>query len=815
MRIGGSLDRNFTRPVILGLLVPAFFCGSIGALAADLPAESAPGGIEALDPAPEASAGASEDSEFEGRFDSVEEMVVQGQATAMGTQEATSSVTSFGSIEIEQQNFSDLRDISAFTPNLEIKSSFGASNPTLFIRGVGLNDFNANSASAVAIYNDDIYMNSPAGQLGQIFDLEAIDVLRGPQGALYGYNASAGAIRVVSRKPVGEYSARGIMTYGKYNTLEFQGALEMPIIDDQLSWRGSFRYNERDGITRNGCGGLPEGSTTGDCYDSSRTINNRRPIPANLDVLVNNKKNWAARSILRWQPAEMDWLLNVHGGQNLGGAMQFQGVGTRTTYGGTGPQGYPYDYGDAYAGQYNKNGQELLDLFGVSLTGLIPLGDNYTLRTVTGYEENSRSVDEDSDAGPYRVIEVTWTNRAYQVTQDLNLSSNFGGEFEWEGGLFILTEELHVNNKYEVWLPIYYRQIFDQSSQSVSPYINGNWEFLENLKLEAGLRYTWQQKNFALDSRKKISISPAEQVLIETSELARWSGLSGNFSVNWYAADDVTVYGKYSRGWKGGHFNGGAITESQSDITPVDPETVDAFEVGLKSFLYDRRVSLNAAVFYYDYSDLQVFTLANSDQGLPIQKLINANDARVLGTELELVVTPIDDLRLVANFGWVNARYLDFQDTLFIARPGSRPKEYEEVVQNYSGNPLVSAPNFSLSGTAEYTYPLGGDGSGGTLSLRWDFAFKDDVYFDPTKGVGVDPDLEYPAFALGQPAFWTHDFRFAWRSPDERYEIALWVQNAFDEVYLNDAFDLSQGFDLILEVVGDPRTVGATVSVAF
>jgi len=792
-------------------------------LAGDI-ARAADSAADPSDSPPEAEQSVEEgidDPEANDEFDLIEEMVVSGQKSAMASAEATSSVTSFGSVDIEEQNFSDLRDISAFTPNLEIKSSFGASSPTIFIRGVGLNDFNANSSSAVAIYNDEIYMNSPAGQLGQIFDLEGIEVLRGPQGSLY-RNASAGVIRVISRKPTGEFSGRLIATYGNYDTQEFQGAVELPLIDDTLSWRGSFRFNQRDGTTRNGCGNLGPGLSSVVCGGREIFGGVPRPptypeIPQGLDVFVNNKKNWAARSLLRWQPDSMDWILKFHGGKNLGGAMQFQHVGTwGQSYGNLDRSQYRDRTGDPYAGNYNKTGLEKLDLFGTSLTGTIEIGRDHTLKLVTGYEENDRLVDENSDAGPDRLVEVTWGNSAYQVTQDIQLSSDYSGDFQWTTGASFLTENLDVDNFFELKINTY-RQLFNQKTWTSSAYVQGSWVILEDLTLESGIQYNWMRKNFTIQSHRGNAYGPLTTPAIPlTNAIEDWSGLSGDLALTWDADEHISIYGKYSRGWKGGHFNGGAVTVGQKEVIPVNPEKVDSFEVGFKSFWFDQRLMLNGDVFYYDYSDLQVFTLENSANGVPTQKLINANDARVLGVEAELIARPIEGLEIRADFGWLNSRYLDFVDTLFIKRGGGFGQgSLDGVQQDYSGNPLVSAPRFSFSGTVEYAFLLGPSGEAGTLTPRWDFAFKDDVFFDPTYGIGTDPLKDFPRYALGQPAYWVHNLRLGLRSPDERYELALWVRNVFDQVYFTDAYDLSAGFGLILKVVGEPRTVGATISANF
>ncbi len=186
-------------------------------------------------------------------FAGIEEMVVVGTGASSLLQNKEVSAIAFSAEHLEAIGASDLTDVATFTPNLEIRTPFAASNPTLFIRGVGLRDFNANSSSSVAVYNDEIYMNSPAGQLGQLFDTENIDVLRGPQTTMYARNASAGTIRVIARKPSGETGMNGTVTYGRFNQLNFEAAFETVIVPEMITMRTSARWNQRDGFTKNRC----------------------------------------------------------------------------------------------------------------------------------------------------------------------------------------------------------------------------------------------------------------------------------------------------------------------------------------------------------------------------------------------------------------------------------------------------------------------------------------------------------------------------------------------------------------------------------
>jgi iron complex outermembrane receptor protein len=234
----------------------------------------------------------------------VEEIVVTGQKQAAIKQDEAVSVTSFDMQDLVAQGTTDLSGIAKFTPNLEIKSAFAASNQTLFIRGVGLKDYFANASSAVAVWNDGVYMNSPTGQLFQLFDVENVEVLKGPQGSRYARNATAGAILVAARRPSNQYDANFMLEYGNFEYYTVGGAANVPLVDDLLSARIAFRANKRDGITENRCAdprfalgiGAPVNS-----FFCNHPFTVPRPILGAKNN-VNDVNNWAARGLVRLTP---------------------------------------------------------------------------------------------------------------------------------------------------------------------------------------------------------------------------------------------------------------------------------------------------------------------------------------------------------------------------------------------------------------------------------------------------------------------------------------------------------------------------------
>ena len=835
-----------------------------------------------------------EGEEEEDRFKGVEEILVTSQAGGKNLQDVGVSVSAFDSDYLEALGAQNISDIAQFTPNLDIRSVFAASNPTLFIRGVGLRDFNANSQSSVAVYNDSIYMNSPAGQLGQFFDLSGVEVLRGPQGALYGRNASAGAILVNSRKPTGVFNGYSQFKYGSFDEYQVEGAVEVPITDT-LSIRTAGQYRQRGGTTYNRCGdpaytnpaqvdasrGLPigvpypfaakayEGSpdnpvgcfnrTTSDEFYLNLYQDGLAPVnlgdDPNVPMYVNRIENWAGRVNIRYQPSEtFDFMLNFHGGMNRGDARQFQQVPGDQTDGeqnvdfstgdfnqyrdfdlpcinsaAAGISGCPYDTteewvngivgpesGDAFAGDYNYVEPEKLNLYGGYLSGDIQLREGLLLTTITGYEANSRNIRTDLDGSPWVLLQPTLRNGSWQVTQDVKLVWDEREDLVVEVGATYLHESLWVNN---TWVldpnSRTVEQMYELSTNYGGVYGWVSWAPDEWFSIDGGFRWNFESKEMdilsvATDNQGGCATS---EFLCEVSADADVSdnGVSGSLALNFKPTEEHLLYLKYSRGYKGPHINGLVLnpnTKVEGDVplySPVKPEKVDALEFGGKTAWFDNQLQFNFAAFYYDYQDIQIFQIKNGGGSVPVNTLVNANDADIFGVEFEIRAHPLyglvpesmEGLEVFASFGWLNSTYTDFAVSLTSLTGFGTPVTN---IEDYSGNRLINSPEFSFAGYVSWAF----NSSYGTLLPRMDWAYKSEVFFSPAN----DPKIK-------QDPLWLLNLRLGYTTPDGNIEISGWVQNLTDEVYRLDMINLARFRELILYAMGDPRTYGMTVQVRF
>jgi outer membrane receptor protein involved in Fe transport len=484
---------------------------------------------------------------------------------------------------------------------------------------------------------------------------------------------------------------------------------------------------------------------------------------------------------------------------------------------------------DPYLGWYNRDGKEKLDVLGFSLTARqefdAPAWWVPSLVTsVSGYEENQRLVDVDGDGSPGISMQADYSDETWQVSQELRIEGE-GESFWWVLGGYYLHEELDSQNFFPGTLAIDYDQNFVQDLTHLAPFVHGRYDFTDLLlgagapdylaswSLEAGARYNWENKTFSLTSTVSAPDGSSVDELAPEEEEKTWTGLTGDVTLSYkpfadrLLVDDMTLYAKYSRGMKGGHFNAGLTTEPGQcgvnirgepigqcqTVEPVEPEFIDA-----------------VAWFQYWYKDLQVFDIVNDFGELPTQQLLNS-DAAVMGVELELQARPLsglspvwggilDGLFLKFGGGWLDSEFLDFEVTKLAADTNRRAAGLRDTY-SYDGNPLIAAPEWNFAGMVEWEIPLSRWGS---LVPQYNFSYRSRISLDPSD----DP-------LISQPSFWLHNARLAYRTPDGRIEVAGWVDNFMDEHYLVDVFDTTRQFHTILQVWGMPRTYGLNVSFLF
>ncbi len=796
----------------------------------------------------------------------VDEMIVVGNpGGVLGILKETGSVTSFDAEDLEAYGIENTADLADFTPNLEIVSP-SDTTATFFIRGVGLQDLSSIAAGAVAIYVDGMPIQSPTLQIAPIFDASSVEVLKGPQGMGNFRNASAGVIAIRSRKPDLEVPAFNFKTsqgsFVSYDAIDahiqtYDVGLSIPIIPDVLATRFAFSATEKGGIYTNRCAMIP-GGVGADICGARRTGTLGSLDTSGLNKEVGDKSVFSLRSSWLFAPPtdlDLEFLGTYFFSRRDQDGTYGQAVGTgnlaqlafggRTSPGGSGvgtygerdtiaefrafrAQGLSVEESRArfsknfsrtrpldkkpFEGDFNKDGTLRVETMGGTLNTSLTLGD-VELTATSGIARLETRANNDTDFTSITLFEIVADDRVTQVSQDLVVS----GELEavplrWELGGFFLWEDLEARRDTDLSL-LENLRTFSQDTFSYAFFAGVNFDFLEDFTLSAGARHNTEYKQFEITNITPPLILPAD-------EERTWREVTGSIELLYRFSEVTSLYFKFNHGFKPGQFNSNGVTSQLGVGTTVRPiarpETIDSFEIGLTSSYWEDRLSFKGALFHYDYQDYQVFLFADALSGPPSLEVLNANDARILGAEVELRLRPLagfvsetlEGLEFNARFGWLDSKFLDFQTESLVDPPGAPPPI--QVTNDFTGNTLLNSPEFSVSGGFSWALEFG---RYGTWTPRYDFSWTDEVFFDPTEGRGTDLGTnQLPDGTLGQAALLTHNVRLSYRPRDLGIEFSGWCRNVTDERSKNYAFDASKFRNVVINFVADPRSCGADIS---
>ena len=842
----------------------------------------------------------------------VEMMKVKGRAVSGIESAVPESVTQFDAATIDALGAANISDLAKVTPNVEIRSA-GATTATFFIRGVGLSDFSSNAAGAVGIFHDDVQLNAPAIQNVLLYDMANVDVKRGPQGYGLFRNASAGAIRIYSQKPTGEYDARIRTSLGSFVTddardafrMDTEGHLNVPLVENVLAARLSFKVSQQDPFIRNGCAGAPsfgdrvqfKAANPGANFDEA-SICGETPvdaqvstIPIGLDKFLGDKHEWSARGQLRLSPpgSRADILLKVHGsrldmdstvGEFIGTTLvpdpddpdaQISRFGAEALASNYQPAEQREEYveiaersgftieqidgaallpgldsieskaikqqimresfeilgknlaedrvldREPYRGDYSKAGRTTRDTVGGFLRGEFPIGNSMDAKLTVGTEHYERFRDTDTDFSPATQFESVTTDKAKQYTFDAEVTGDsFDGALRWTLGSAMLYERLENESYVDLGLQdAAVRRRFVQNTSSFVTSLEFAWDFLEDFTLEVGGRWNYESKDFRIQERLFLQFGEIDRQRQKT-----WQEPTGGVSLTYFLTDDISIYSKYTRGFKAGHFNSNNGQEL-FDPGPASPESIDAFEWGFGSGFFDGRVQARGSFFFYKYLDYQVFVFRDNPNENPSLVIRNAQEVQQMGAEVDLTIEPLkewvdeefDGLMFQVRFGWLDSEFLQFTNTVFRQDP-STLRQYSLSI-DYRGNSLINSPEFKVSGTVAWELDFE---EWGVLTPRYDFDWSDDIFFDATEGRGsFDRSGKpiQPEYAIGQPARILHNVSLAYRTPVGNVEVRGWVRNILDTRYKTFAFDATFFAGQVLNFVGEPRSAGADVTITW
>lgn len=742
----------------------------------------------------------------------VETIVVTAERRSENIQNVPASIQAFTAKDIQDLGIKASTDIGQLAPNLDVALPAGQGNqPIITIRGIGLNDYDTNNAGPNGVYLDEVYLSSPASQTFQAFDLQDIEVLKGPQGTLFGRNASGGAVLFTSQKPTDEYTADAQLDYSSYNTVNFVGAVGGPITDD-LDFRVAFQTNNSEGYMHN-------------LYNGQHD---------------NGENNWASRVMLQWKPtSQWTFLLNIHGGQVANRPNEYRHLGAldpatlapctaeATAAGGCVDL---YGYGTPkkfYDGYWNREQHLDVNDYGAYLRSEFRYS-TITFTSITSWDHDDKLHPEDTDAAADEMLDIDFGVRNNTITQEFRASQSTD-TYDWQAGFYYLWEQLRQNQPLSALLDIdnYFGPgvgydtaftAYDQSDQitnAYAVYAQGDYDITSQLRATLGARGTYESKTFGyLGTVAYQGLTPGSTLplqLVDSSYGAFYSSAFNYRAVLDYSfTPDVHAYASISSGYKSADFNGSFLSTvpavTQQQLQPVKPEYVTTYEAGLKSSWFDDRLVFDGSGFYNDYRDMQLFLLApppasicppGSPAGgncLPNNILSNA-DAFTAGSDIEMIGKPFDDFTAKVDVGILTTR---INRTVGPIAPGQ---------PDMVGEQLTLSPHMSMSTFLDYVVPV----ASGELDFQFNVNYKGHQFFDLAKFQdGTSGSfLEDPY--TQQNGYWLLNARVSYAFHDGQWEVAGWVRNITGKEYYLDEFNLQNPFGFIQGIVGQPRTFGVEV----
>jgi outer membrane receptor protein involved in Fe transport len=684
----------------------------------------------------------------------LDDVIVTAQKRAENIQDVPVSVATVSGEKLDAlfAGGEDVLALSSRVPGLFVESSNGRAAPRFYIRGLGNTDFDLAASQPVSVIMDDVVMENVVLKSTPIFDVEQVEVLRGPQGTLFGRNTTAGIVKFDSVKPSQTFKANGTVTYGSYGSWTAEGGVGGPLIADKLSGRIAVLGQHRDDYIDNTFTGVKD--------------------------VMGGYNEYAIRGQLLWTPtADLSVLLSAHNRSLDGTAAIFRAnilsAGSNKINGNFDRKSVFYNGGGNNPQKYDGNGQSIkfdYDFGGVTLTSIS------AYETTNGY---SRGDIDGGVAGtgpgfiPFDSDTKDGIDDLDQYTQELRLASDTDGPLTWQvGGYYFKSDFLvttdagfakaTLNHKNTAWAA------FGQAAYQVTP----------QLKVTGGLRYTDDDKTMTVVG------SSAPEVAVSDSKVS-WD-LSAFYDV----AEDVSLYARVARGFRGPTIQGRDVVFGASPSI-AQSETIQSYEVGFKSELLDRRIRFNGAAFAYNEKDPQFSAIGGAGNNT---LLVNADKGKAYGVEFDGEFAVTQNLLLTAGYSYAHTKIKD--DTLAVATCAqctvTDPLNGSgQALVN--GNPFPNAPKYVLNFTARYSYPVGD----GEL-----FAYTD--WFKQ----GYTNIFLYQSKEFYSKGYFEGGLKLGYAKQDGSYEIAAFARNITNEVNLRGGID----FNNLTGFVNEPRIVGISIS---
>lgn len=731
-----------------------------------------------------------------GRLDTI---IVTARRRTEPLQRTPISVISLSETELESRSVTNLSSLQSFVPNLTFAASqnVGEAAGNAFIRGIGQEDFLVGAEPGIGFYIDGVYFARSTGTLINLLDVERIEVLRGPQGTLFGKNSIGGAINVVSVKPHPEREGRVSALIGNFNRAELRGVLNAPV-SARLFLRVALGAIKRDGHVRR----LPP-PFAGEPF---------APVDSGRE---GNDDSRAGRVQFRWLASNsltLDLSLDGSRKRNNQAATHIDEIDPRFGV-------FPAinrliregklpgpEISDALIPDSTLESRASAssfirqDIWGVSATLTQGLGVN-TLKGIFAYRDLKSRVRTDLDGLYFNILQSEFNERQHQFSGELQINGAIG-RLDYTAGLFAFQEKarslpkpgilqgeiLYTCNCFYTAAnrPLPITANSRVSSNNYAAYTQGTYRITKRLGVTLGGRYSHERKAISGDviSLDVGTLEPTDMVVSTGGNKDSWDSFTYRAGVEFQTSADAMIYASIAKGYKSGGFNARlAPNLFNLGLTPFAPETALTYEAGFRSQWLNRRLRVNATVFHTDYRDIQL--RRQTFVGRQITTLIeNAAKARIRGLEMEVMAKPVTGLTLNAVYGHLNPRYLDAGRV-----PGIT-----------LGSRFQRTPSHSFSIGANYRMPIARN----VLELHVDYSFRSKEQFQITPS------------PYDQPGYGLLGARLTLRSSDDRWSVALFSTNLIDERYRSAGRGtMIPQVGIAASIVGLPRQVGLQVATEF
>lgn len=702
------------------------------------------------------------------------DLVVTAQRREESAQDVAVALTVLGGDDLADRGVVNVNQLQYAVPGLEAVPAFGGGQPQFRLRGVGFDDYASNNTSTVGVYVNEVAYPFPVQTQGVIFDVGRVEVLRGPQGTLYGRNTTGGAINFITNRPTSTFTAGATLEAGSHDQTKAEGFVSGPLADTVR-----FRLS---GVTQQG-GAWQSNRVTGES--------------------IGDKDRSAIRGLLQWDlTPKVDLTIDAHWSRDQSdgaGLYLFEPLSLT-------PPTIPADSSPSKTGWGGS--ATFTGFTGISTTQK-PFKDNTakgidatlnadlgfaTLTSITAFEKFDRREYNDWDASPRAYAGTYFDTNAKVFSQELRLASApSDGPTDWLVGAYYSKEDLDEEFASDFWQSLLFDTdtLYKQHVRSSSIFGQVGYKITPTVRLVAGLRYESEKRGLDNFVTQGVFAPGAPGVgFIAPTDVSKTNNeWSGKLGLEWRPNDDTLVYATISRGIKSGGFTA-YNTPDTALLHPIRPEKLLAYEVGFKSDFAGDTVRLNGAVFYYDYKDQQVQSAIYTGFG-PIGNIVNA-DAHIWGAEAELQWKPVAQLQINQSLSYKTGEFDDFVDLDIAASILAGSAVYKQRSGQNEGFPA-----WSYLGSVDYVWDLGDY----DLEAETNYAFHDKA----------KPVLLGPTYNVD--SYWLANANITLTPHGGPWSVSLWGRNILDEKY-----DLTRNFFLpgiSIAAPGEPATWGIRVGVKY